>query len=158
VEYAGNYPAERFNHVHMFQEDPLCAELWYAQHLGASPLPNRTSPAPLTEAPCQVSRGPDLTFPALEQNGMFRTPSGGVAFGDVWLPWCMRQGDQPLVSTRGNLYDHIALSVSSLDAWMGKLRNERVSFLSEPYSLGDTRAVMIAGPSQEAIELVEVQE
>jgi hypothetical protein len=89
VEYAGNYPAERFNHVHMFQEDPLCAELWYAQHLGASPLPNRTSPAPLTEATCQVSRGPDLTFPALEQNGMFRTPSGGVAFGDVWLPWCM---------------------------------------------------------------------
>jgi hypothetical protein len=68
------------------------------------------------------------------------------------------QGDQPLVNTRGNLYDHIALSVSSLDAWMGKLRNERVSFLSEPYSLGDTRAVMIAGPSQEAIELVEVQE
>src|SRR5579871_3059312 len=31
VEYAGNYPAERFNHVHMWQEDPLCAELWYRQ-------------------------------------------------------------------------------------------------------------------------------
>ena len=25
VEYAGDYPAERFNHVHLWQEDPLCA-------------------------------------------------------------------------------------------------------------------------------------
>ena len=25
VEFAGNYPAERFNHVHLYQEDPLCA-------------------------------------------------------------------------------------------------------------------------------------
>ena len=40
VEYAGNYPAERFNHVHMWQEDPFCAELWYQRHLSASPLPN----------------------------------------------------------------------------------------------------------------------
>jgi hypothetical protein len=31
-------------------------------------------------------------------------------------------------------------------------------FLDEPYRLGDTRAVMIAGPSQETIELVEVQQ
>jgi hypothetical protein len=30
VEYAGNYPAELFNRVHMFQEDPLRAEVWYA--------------------------------------------------------------------------------------------------------------------------------
>ena len=29
VEYAGNHPAERFNHVHFFQEDPFCAQLWY---------------------------------------------------------------------------------------------------------------------------------
>jgi len=158
VEYAGNHPAERFNHVHMFQEDPLCAELWYSQHLGAARLPGRTPPADLTDATCQVPRGPDRTFPALEPAGMFRTPAGGVAFGDVWLPWYMRQGDQPLASTRGNLYDHIALGVTGLDAWMDKLRNEGVSVLDGPYPLGETRAVMIAGPSQEAIELVEVTE
>ena len=158
VEYAGNHPAERFNHVHMFQEDPFCAQLWYQQHLGASLLPSRTRPESLTQATCQVPRGSDRTFPALEPDGMFRTPSGGVAFGDVWLPWYMRQGDQPLVSTRGNLYDHIALSVSSLDVWLHKLRNAGVMVLDEPYTLGDTRAAMIAGPSQEAIELVEVQE
>lgn len=32
VEIAGNYPAERFNHVHLWQEDPLCALLWYQNH------------------------------------------------------------------------------------------------------------------------------
>jgi hypothetical protein len=153
VEYAGNHPAERFNHVHMFQEDPLCAELWYQQHLGAALLTPRAD-----LETCQVPRGPDRTFPALEREGLFRTPSGGVAFGDVWLPWYMRQGDQPLVGTRGSLYDHIALGVGSLDAWLDKLRSEGVTFLGEPYQLGDTRAVMVAGPSQEAIELVEVQE
>jgi hypothetical protein len=53
------------------------------------------------------------------------------------------------------VYDHIALSVSDLDAWVAKLRSERVTFLEEPYSLGDTRAAMIEGPSREALELVE---
>jgi catechol 2,3-dioxygenase-like lactoylglutathione lyase family enzyme len=156
VEYAGNYPAERFNHVHMFQDDPFCAQLWYQQHLDAALLPSRTGPAPETEATCTVPRGPDRTFPALESDGMYRTPAGGVVFGDVALPWYMAQGDQPLASTRGHLYDHFALSVTDLDAWVDRLRNEGIGFLAETYTLGDTRAVMIAGPSQEAIELVEV--
>jgi 4-hydroxyphenylpyruvate dioxygenase-like putative hemolysin len=68
----------------------------------------------------------------------------------------MRQGDKPLVSPRGHVYDHIALSVTDLDAWVAKLRAEGVTFLEEPYKLGDTRAVMIEGPSREALELVEV--
>jgi 4-hydroxyphenylpyruvate dioxygenase-like putative hemolysin len=69
----------------------------------------------------------------------------------------MREGDAPLVPTRGHLYDHIALSVTDLDAWVAKLRAEGVIFLEQPYRLGDTRAVMIEGPSREAIELVEVK-
>jgi catechol 2,3-dioxygenase-like lactoylglutathione lyase family enzyme len=87
---------------------------------------------------------------------MFRAPSAAVVFGDVALPWYVRQGDRPLASTRGQLYDHIALSVIDLDAWVVKLRGEGVRFLEEPYPLGDTRAVMIEGPSREALELVEV--
>jgi 4-hydroxyphenylpyruvate dioxygenase-like putative hemolysin len=55
------------------------------------------------------------------------------------------------------VYDHIALSVTDLDAWVAKLRGEGVTFLTEPYPLGDTRAVMIEGPSREALELVEVK-
>ena len=157
VEYAGDHPAERFNHVHFFQEDPFCAQLWYQKHLNAPVYAGRTSPTPLTEATCRVPRGLDRTFPALEPDGMFRTPSAAVVFGDVAFLWYMRQGDAPLVSPRGQVYDHIALSVTDLDAWVAKLRDEGVTFLTEPYQLGDTRAVMIEGPSREALELVEVR-
>jgi len=156
VEYAGNHPAERFNHVHMFQDDPFCAQLWYQTHLNAPVFAGRTSATPLTEATCTVPRGPHRSWPALEREGMFRAPSAAVVFGDVALPWYMRQGDRPLESTRGHLYDHIALSVTDLDAWVAKLRGEGVTFLEDLYALGDTRAVMIEGPSREALELVEV--
>jgi 4-hydroxyphenylpyruvate dioxygenase-like putative hemolysin len=62
------------------------------------------------------------------------------------------------VSSRGHVADHIALSVADLDAWIAKLRREGVRFLEAPYELGDMRAVMIEGPSREALELVEVTE
>ena len=157
VEYAGNHPAERFNHVHFFQEDPYCAQLWYQEHLNAPVYAGRTAPAQMTQATCKVGRGADRTFPALEPDGMFRSPSAAVVFGDVAFLWYMRQGDRPLVSPRGHLYDHIALGVADLDAWVAKLRGEGVRFLEEPYKLGATRAVMIEGPSREAVELVEAR-
>lgn len=155
VEYAGNHPAERFNHVHMFQDDPFCAQIWYQKHLNARVFAARTPRPPVTEATCKVERGPDRSWPALDRRGMFRAPAAAVVFGDVALPWYVRQGDQPLASTRGHLYDHIALSVADLDAWVDKLRAEGVRVLEEPYRLGDTRAAMIEGPSREALELVE---
>jgi 4-hydroxyphenylpyruvate dioxygenase-like putative hemolysin len=67
----------------------------------------------------------------------------------------MNPADRPLVSTRGHLVDHFALSVTNLDAWIAKLRSEGVKFLEQPYKIGSTRAIMIEGPSREAIELVE---
>ena len=156
VEYAGNHPAERFNHVHLYQDDPFCAQLWYGKHLNAPVFAGRTSSTPLTEDTCRVPRGPDRSWPALERDGMFRAPAAAVAFGDVALLWYVRQGDRPLASTRGQLYDHIGLGVTDLDAWVAKLRAEGVTFLeAEPYKLGTTRAVMIEGPSREALELVE---
>ena len=154
VEYVGDMPAERFNHVHLYQEDPFCAQLWYRQHLNA-PLPADTEL--LTEADCKVPRGPDRTWPALLPEGMFRTPTAGVLFGDVSMRWYPRQGSVPLQPTRGRLMDHVALSVTDLDAWITKLSSENVRFLQEEYRLGDTRAVMIEGPSREALELVEIK-
>jgi hypothetical protein len=140
----------------MYQDQPFCAQLWYQTHLHAPVYAGRTSDTALSEATCTVPRGPDRSWPALEREGMYRVPSAAVVFGDVALLWYMRQGEQPLVSTRGHLYDHIALSVTDLDAWVAKLRGEGVRFLEEPYPLGDTRAVMIEGPSREGLELVEV--
>jgi hypothetical protein len=157
VEYQGDRPVERFNHVHMYQEEPFCAQLWYQQHLNAPVFQGRTSATPMTEANCKVARGPGRTWPALERDGMFRVPTAAVEFGDVALTWYPRQGDQPLAGTRGHLADHVALSVGDLDAWIAKLQREGMTFLAQPYRLGDTRAVMIEGPSREALELVEVK-
>jgi catechol 2,3-dioxygenase-like lactoylglutathione lyase family enzyme len=157
IEFLGRFPTERFNHVHLFQEDPFCAQLWYQKHLNAPIFQGRTSSTPLTEASCRVPRGPDPTWPALEREGLFRTPSAAVAFDDVALTWYARQGDQPLAGTRGQVYDHIGLSVADLDAWIAKFHSEGVRFLEQPYRLGDTCAVMIEGPSREALELVEIK-
>jgi catechol 2,3-dioxygenase-like lactoylglutathione lyase family enzyme len=157
IEFLGRFPAERFNHVHMFQEDTFCAQLWYQKHLNAPIFQGRTSSTPLTEQNCRVPRGPDPTWPSLERSGLFRTPAAAVEFDDVALTWDARQDEQPLVATRGHLYDHIGLSVADLDAWIAKLHDEGVKFLEQPYQLGDTRAVMIEGPSREALELVELR-
>jgi catechol 2,3-dioxygenase-like lactoylglutathione lyase family enzyme len=155
-EIAGNHGQERFNHVHMWQEDPFCALIWYQKHLNA-PLRPGYDGTDLTEETCKVPRGADRTWPSLKQEGMFRTPRAGVEFGDVSMMWYANQGDRPLVSPLGQLQDHIGLSVGDLDAWIDKLKGEGVKFLDGPYTLGDTRAVMIEGPSKEALELVEVK-
>jgi hypothetical protein len=154
IEYQGNMPAERFNHVHMYQKDPFCAELWYQQHLNAR-VQGAGKQAPRTDANCKVPR-PEKSWPALEREGMVRLP-GGVAFDDVTLNWHIQQDDTPLVSSRGHLADHIGLSVKDLDAWVAKLRREGVTFLMQPYKVGEMRAVVIEGPSKEAVELVEVK-
>jgi catechol 2,3-dioxygenase-like lactoylglutathione lyase family enzyme len=159
IEVQGDMPAERFNHVHMYHEEPFCSALWYQKHLNAPVPQGRRGAAaePRTEANCKVPRGADKTWPALEVDGMYRSPSAAIAFGDVSMGGYIRQGDRPLVSTRGHLADHIALGVGNFDAWVAKLRTENVKFLEQPYKLGDTRAVMIEGPSREALELVEVK-
>jgi len=160
IEVQGDMPAERFNHVHMYHEDPFCSGLWYQQHLNAPAPQGRRGGAPetpRTEANCKVPRGADKTWPALEVDGMYRTPSVAIAFGDVSMGGYMRQGDRPLVGTRGHIADHVGLSVANLDAWLAKLRGENVKILEPMHKLGETRAFMIEGPSKEALEIVEVK-
>jgi hypothetical protein len=147
--------AERFNHVHMFHDQPYCAQLWYQKHLKV-PVPPKQ--AARTETNCAVTRGADKTLPALDWDGMHRTPAiNSMVFGDVALFSYMNQHDTPAASTRGQLMDHIALSVTDLDAWTAALRSANVTFLEPPYKIGAHRAVMIEGPSREAIELIEIR-
>jgi catechol 2,3-dioxygenase-like lactoylglutathione lyase family enzyme len=165
VEYQGNMPAERFNHIHMYQEQPYCAHLWYQTYLNvAAPAPRAgatpasAGQAARTAANCAVERGPDRTLPALDWDGMFRTPAVQTTiFGDVSLYFYMNQGSTPVGPTRGQLMDHFAVSVTDLAAWIAKLKAENVTFLEQPYTIGGLRAVMIEGPSKEAIEIVEVK-
>jgi len=164
VEYQGNMAVERFNHVHMYQDQPFCAQLWYQAHLSVSyPAPRAGQPV-RTEQNCRVERGADKTLPALDWDGMYRTPSlTTTTFGDVSLFWYMNQSGTPAAPTRGHLMDHMALSVNNLDAWLSKLRSEGVAILREPYNVSvqsaalGIRAFMIEGPSREAIEFVEVK-
>ena len=152
VEFTGNSP-ERFDHVHMWQDDPLCAQLWYVRHLQATPR-RGTMPAAPPEN-CKTARGPDPSWPSLNRNGTYRSPAGGVSFDDVAMNWYMNQTEKPLAPTIGHLMDHVSLSVSDLDAWTAKLKGEGVVFLRQSYRVGTVRAVMIEGPSHEAIELIE---
>src|SRR5207237_9650434 len=134
-------------------QDPFAAFHWYQQHLNA---PVRSGYMPTAPA-ANLTRGPDRTWPALNREGMFRTPRAGVEFGDVSMMWYANQGDRPLAGSRGQLQDHIALSVADLDAWVDKLHREGITFLEAPYALVDMRAVMPGGPSREAPALVAVQ-
>ena len=52
--------------------------------------------------------------------------------------------------------DHIGLAYPNLDVVIAHLKATGVPILQGPYKLADTRAVMIEGPSREALELVEV--
>jgi len=156
IEFTGNAP-ERFDHVHMWQDNPLCAQLWYVTHLEATPRQAPAPAAPVTTDSCKVPRGPLPSWPSLDPKGTFRFPTGGVRFDDVAMNWYMNQTDRPLSPTSGHLMDHITLSVGGLDSWIDKLKRERVVFLREPYRIGATRGVMIEGPSREAIELIEGQ-
>ena len=154
VEFTGNGP-ERFDHIHMWQDDPLCAQLWYVTHLKATPRQLPTSATPPTAENCKVPRNLEPSWPSLNRKGTYRFPTGGVRFDDVAMNWYMNQGDRPLSPTRGHLMDHITLSVRDLDSWIAKLKEEEVIFLRQPYRIGSTRSVMIEGPSREAIELIE---
>jgi hypothetical protein len=141
--------------VDMWQDHPLCAELWYTTHLNTPARAGRGgAPAPVyTEATCKVPKS-EPSFPSVEKVGTKRQPGGGAAFGPVSLNWFVSQSDTPLAPTRGQLVDHIAVSVPTLDPWIAKLKAENVTFLQQPYKFGDLRAIMIEGPSRESIEII----
>jgi hypothetical protein len=62
-----------------------------------------------------------------------------------------------LVSTRGKLVDHWAVSTADLDQTVARLKAENVKFLEEIHPWGSSRAAMIEGPDRIAIEIVEIK-
>ena len=155
IENAQSGTVERFNHVHMYHEHPRCAMLWYSQHLGATIPQGRGGGEPITEANCKQLYAPP-TFPSFAKMGFVRDPAGGVTFDDISIsmrPW----PGGGLVSTRGKIVDHWALSVSDLNATVARLKSENVKFLEEIHPWGSGRAAMIQGPDRIAIELVEIK-
>ena len=157
--------SERFDHLHMFAENPVCTQEWYVAHLGASPPPQRgragaaPAAAPAAPAPTVDCKQPygEPSWPSPVKEGMVRMPGGRVTFDDVAFYILPRQGTRPLVSTRGQAVDHMGLSVADLSATIVRLKREGVKFLEEQHAWGTTQAAMIEGPDSVAIELVEVK-
>ena len=138
-----------FIHVHLYSDAPLCAADWYIKHLGAVSRSNvqRTGPC---ESPFAAPSEP---------LGVIRSPAATVRIGDVNLIIYPRQHPGPLVSTRGHVVDHIAVSVPDVPQALERLRKSGVKVLEEIHHFGDgdTRAAMIEGPDSIAIELIEIK-
>jgi hypothetical protein len=140
----------------MYHEHPLCAMQWYAAHLGAKLPQGRGAPATPANGDCHTLMYSPPTYPSFAKGGFVREPSGGVNFDDISIlirPW----PGGGLVSSRGHLVDHWALSVADLSATVARLKSEQVKFLEEIHPWGNMRAAMIEGPDRIAIELVEVK-
>ncbi len=157
IENAQAGQVERFNHIHMYHEHPLCAIAWYVAHLGAT-MPQSTGGAPITPdaGDCKRPYAPPTWPSFFKFPGFVREPSGSVLFDDISIlirPW----PGGGLVSTRGHLVDHWALSVADLPPTVARLKGEGIKFLEEIHPWGNTRAAMIEGPDRVAIEIVEVK-
>ena len=157
IENAQAGTTERFNHVHMYHEHPRCAMEWYVTHLGARMPQGRggAAPAAAPEGDCHTKTYAPPTWPSFAKTGFVRDPAGGVNIDDISIsirPW----PGGGLVSTRGKIYDHWAVSTADLDATVARLKRENVKFLEEIHPWGTSRAAMIEGPDRIAIEVVEV--
>lgn len=136
-----------FLHVHLVSAAPLCAAEWYIKHLGATSRAQRTGP-------CEVP----FAAPS-EPLGVIRAPATTVRFGEVSLIIYPQQQPASIISPRGRVVDHFALSVPDFDATLERLQKAGVKVLEPSHRFGKSqmRAVMIEGPDRIAIELVETK-
>ncbi len=157
VEYAGNHPAERFNHVHLYQDDPFCAQLWYQTHLNAPIYAGRTSAHADDRGHL---RGAARARSELAGAGSRRACSGRRRPRSCSATWpcpgtCARATGRSRARAGSSTTTSRSASPISTPGSPSCAARASGSWRS-PTALGDTRAVMIEGPSREALELVEV--
>jgi len=156
IENAQAGQVERFNHIHMYHEHPLCAIEWYVTHLGATIPPNPGGAPRAAPGDCKQPYAPPTWPSFFKFPGFVRDPSGAAFFDDISIsirPW----PGGGLASPRGTIVDHWALSVSDLTSTVSRLKSEGIKFLEEIHPWGNMRTAMIEGPDRVAIELVEVR-
>lgn len=156
---SGGSGPSAFNHVHLMSDAPLCAADWYETVLGLRRPPGK-GPLP---ADCHVPFAPRR-----DPANQIHEPSARVFAGDILVFIYPNQRlkamsqeplekEEPLVSPRGRVLDHIAFSTLDVPALVGRLRNAGVKVLEDVHRFGNTsaKAAMIEGPDRIAIELVE---
>jgi catechol 2,3-dioxygenase-like lactoylglutathione lyase family enzyme len=129
---------------------------WYVRHLGARRPQGRGGAPPAAPAggDCRTTLYAPPTWPSFAKTGFVRDPAGGVLIDDISIsirPW----PGGGLVSTRGKIVDHWAVSTADLAATVARLKTQGVKFLEEIHPWGNSRAAMIEGPDRIAIEIVE---
>ncbi len=139
-----------FVHVHMYSAAPLCTADWYEQFLGARRTQERSQPPPAAD--CHVPFAPPS-----EPLGVIRAPAATVRLDDINLIIYPQQKPDPLVSTRGHVNDHLAVSYPDVPAALDRLKKMGVKMLEDVHNFGNTtkKTAMIEGPDRIAIELVE---
>jgi catechol 2,3-dioxygenase-like lactoylglutathione lyase family enzyme len=130
-------PAERL-HLHLRSVNPSAAAEWYHDLLGARV--ESTSPSPVDDR---------LPPPAS------RLPEALVWMGETGL--LIYRAEPPLLPTRGQRADHLAIGCRNLDAALTALHARGVIPVSQPGRSDAAPAAMIEGPDRIAIELVEIQ-
>src|SRR4029077_18910420 len=136
-ENNGNGPV-RFDHLHMFHENPVCAQEWYITHLGRTRPPQRGGgPSPVPTGDCKIPYG-EPSWPSPVSKGFLRAPGGRTLVDDVGFFILPKQGSAPLASTRGHVVDHMGLSVSDLAATVARLKSEGVTFIEQIHPWGNT--------------------
>ena len=82
-EIAGDYPDDRINHIHMWQDELLCVQLWYQKHFNSVPRAG-FGDGTVTETDCKVLRATNRTFPALKREGMYRAHAAALPSA-MWI-------------------------------------------------------------------------
>ena len=170
VEFNGNAETEDlfYGHTHFWHEQPLCAANWYVENLGMELPPLRDpdtgalTPRELHD-PCDVEIG-DVSYASFLPMGQLRRPIASVRRADAGWMWYTRQCrdgrcgpelDRPLVPSRGQVVDHVAIAYPDLEPVLAHLEARGVPILERPYLFGESRAVLIEDLDGMTLELIE---
>lgn len=147
---------DNFGHLHLFSADPIAAGDWYIKYFGVT---GRALSTPQTP-----SREPRMSVSGSVQVG----PSSSLYFDNVNIIIYPMQYSQKayaadwepeqteLAPTRGNVNDHIGVSVPNLDAALRVFRENGVGITQEVREVqGKFKYTFIEGPDRIAIELIE---
>ena len=171
VEFNSASEENFWAHNHYWHEQPLCAANWYVDNLGMQLPPARDSQSGQMAPhqrwdPCEAPIG-EVGYPSFMPQGQLRIPIGTVRFANGGWAWYTRQcrdgrcgpgNDQPLVPSRGQVVDHVALAYPDLDAVISHLKLRGVPILQGPYAFGATRAIMIRDLDGLSLELIEIRQ
>jgi catechol 2,3-dioxygenase-like lactoylglutathione lyase family enzyme len=141
-----------FGHVHLFAADPLAAADWYIEMFGlkrrGSATPSRAPRMSLTGV--QVGPSASLDFDNVNII-IYPVQYSQKVFAQDW-----EAGQTELDSTRGNVNDHIGVSVPDLEAALATMRARGVRVTQELREVGGKfKYAFIEGPDRIAIELIE---